>query len=199
MFESDESDGMDEVIVPRFWVVGHEDTEYWREDIVKASGRLMQADIWDETRRVHICSLTPSAEMWYAGHITRDRVNDDIDSEIRGAEHHSVDYENWNAVHETKLKVLYSDNDTKEKWLARIEEHEGDRDEAYQELVDEIIEDLRVNGLPECELTSIAEWEPGSMCVVEEDSTMSGLDRFMSNEQWLAAAKEFRAKHGGVK
>lgn len=203
----------DEVIVPRFWVVGHEDTEYWHKDIVKAAGRLMQVDIWDENLRVYNCSLTPSAEMWYAGHITRDRVNDELDGDIRSAEHYSVDYENWSTVHRTKLKVLYGGNDTKEEWLARLEEHDGDREVAYRELVDEILEDLSANGLLECELTSIAEWEPGSACLVEEDNTMSGLTRltcygceetlvrqpYMSDQEWLAAANEFRAKHGGEK
>ena len=50
---------------PRFKLVALEQTEFWKQDIIKITGRAMGVYLYDETLTVNCCEITPSYELHF--------------------------------------------------------------------------------------------------------------------------------------
>jgi len=66
--------------VPDLWLYVRDDTEYWRDDIKNDPNiiKILSIYIFDRRFKIHLCSLTPSYDMWFVEHkpILRDDTPD---------------------------------------------------------------------------------------------------------------------------
>lgn len=85
-------------IKPDYWLVKLDEREYWREDIQSATTEIYGIYLVDRNLHVHICSATPSAELWF---IANDPVwleslseekRDELDDAVRSAYDEPVSY-----------------------------------------------------------------------------------------------------------
>lgn len=66
-----------QVIHPHFKIVAIETTSFWRDDLVEKTGKIWSTFLFDENRHVHLCSLTPSYELWFIEQLTEKELDED--------------------------------------------------------------------------------------------------------------------------
>lgn len=113
-------------------IVAIEQTSYWNPEIVEKTGRLFGTFLFDASRQVHCCELTPSYEMHFIETLAENMIDDETDAMIRDADivgqneveywHcHSVD--SWPADHFVVLGPNDDDYETDEEELEEMLEY----------------------------------------------------------------------------
>jgi hypothetical protein len=59
-------------------VVVLDETQYWREDIAKEAGKLFGVYLYDASRGVYACELTPSHELWFLYTTSENPLSDEL-------------------------------------------------------------------------------------------------------------------------
>ena len=145
----------DKLIVPKLWLVGFDETEYWDEEVQAAAGKVIEYGVWDEHEMTFNCSLAPDGFVHMGGlFFTQKWVSDDIDEIIRRNLEGGGDYYDYRWLDGRKDKVyLKYLTPTRKEWVALLKEHDGEREAAYAEMIEKVLEHLRGNTM-ECELAA---------------------------------------------
>lgn len=75
-----------------------DETEYWNDSFLRENNisNIFTVYVYDPNKRVHVCSLSPSVELWpcmtYAVPVPGESLPDDVDMEIEEATSHDVVY-----------------------------------------------------------------------------------------------------------
>lgn len=59
-----ESNEKQSTVLPHFKIVVMDETEYWSADFKERAGKIFRAYLFDSTRHVHCCEVTPSYELY---------------------------------------------------------------------------------------------------------------------------------------
>ncbi len=132
-----------ELIEPRFRVARIEETQHYTDPkLTNAAGKIYAIFLYDQSRQTFCCELTPSYELHYIDTVTEERVEDEIYDQIQEANYHRelVEYQ-----HTAKFASMSSDDNKpfSEDWSPNIDDYSTE--EAYRELLEEIIADERAN------------------------------------------------------
>lgn len=120
------------MIEAHFKIVVLNETNYWSEEMqAKAGGAIFRAYLYDATRIVHCCEITPSYEL-FPLYTTpwRDDENGSVDEEIRLAEDNDVRYVHCHSINALPPENFHDigvwkkmDDETEDELRERVEEH----------------------------------------------------------------------------
>jgi hypothetical protein len=75
----------DELPVPDVKTVALDVTQHWQNDLAEKAGRIYQIYLYDDNRKVHLCSFRASYELWWADVYPKNRLSARDMQELRGA------------------------------------------------------------------------------------------------------------------
>jgi len=131
------------IIKPNFRVVKIDETKYYTDpELVKAAGKIYAVFIYDSNRQVFLCELTPSYEFHYVESTTEESLSDEHYDNLMEANRHRESSE----YHHTAFAATIPAEHTQpfsQDW--EPEEEQYATDEAYNELVEDLIGDERAN------------------------------------------------------
>ena len=138
----------------RLWVRDethlYQETDQGKELLARAGGKIEAVFIFDAALHVHCCELTPSFEMNYLYSVTKASPDDDearealySDLDEANLETERVQYFHVRGIDLDKCQILNAV--TAEEWNKLVEEHDGDRDAAYEEWREKQIEYYNCN------------------------------------------------------
>ncbi len=91
-------------VPPDYWLVKVPCRGFWREDIQEMTTAIWTVYVFDRNLHVHICSLTPSYELHFAGYDyievdgLLDEVSNDLNEMIVTAESELIDYSDVSTI-----------------------------------------------------------------------------------------------------
>lgn len=155
-------------IIPKFIELEMPDNmDYWDEEFVQQGKDLIGLSqintiyVYDESRNVYLCELTPSYEMHAVycsvdydrekfgvfNELTLEQQSyiDELEQSWRAA-NSSVDYFHCSDIDRAKYKKDPLPQLSPEEWSLAISHKDGDIEKAYEELLDDVLES--VNGNP---------------------------------------------------
>lgn len=141
-------------VVPAFWVIGNEVTEFVSSELERRVGRTVYMGLWDETEVTYLRSLTPSGYVYYwtGGFFTEKELSEADYDTLR--EMPENEYHDYQELVRLKGKVLCPYNPTQAEWEEMVDDvYWGDVAAAYEDLVEHILDQLSGNTM-ECEVAA---------------------------------------------
>lgn len=110
-------------------------TRYWADDIVARGERIYQTYLFDASRTVHCCEITPSYELHplYATPLVYDE-DGELSEEILMHQEHEIKYYHMHAI-----------NRTEPRFIENLGIHQVDEDETVEEAFERLVEHYRGN------------------------------------------------------
>lgn len=138
-------------VKPRLRVVRIDETRNWNEAITSVVGRIWGVYVYDAERHVYCCELTPSRELRFVGSTWEKSPEDDEENEriaavIAENDAWSDDVIYVHRYQADKLAAVYEETPTDEEWAAALDSHDGNIDEAAEEVLGATWEYVRCNG-----------------------------------------------------
>ena len=133
---------------PKFKVVRINETSNWREDIAKKAGKIFGIYLYDESRTVNCCEVTPSYEMHFLNSMAENISDDDEEREILFDEISEGD------IHTERVRNIFSSSidrmskdDRKDVYSEgyEIDKEEYETEEDYDKLVEDTIGEEMAN------------------------------------------------------
>lgn len=141
-----------------------DETEYWNEEVVADTGRIITVLLYSPDRRVHCCEITPSYECWFVGyrceHMPEDEARrDGIGDILRQAagDGDSVEYFHVSNINlQTSVRMRKTRNGRLDPFVTMTRNRISlchrqwcrttPRDCTYEEVIEGTLEYLRCNG-----------------------------------------------------
>lgn len=138
-----------ETVKPDLWIVGIDETEYWREDYRERCGKIGSFYLVDASVYTYICSFTPMLWLRYIDFTTAKQIDDELYDEVLMSlcRSEQSDYYGLGV-----LNTKYKENVTK----YHLEDFPGyDDPEAYDEWFNDIVEYYRGG---QCDPFILTDW-----------------------------------------